>query len=159
MSRSIRKAVITLAALAALALGAGALADAASNGGSSAGSSGTTANPPAGRPPGRHIGANGKQEQALGSDAAAKVKAAAEARIPGGTVERVETDVDFGSPYEAHVRKSDGTEVSVLVNEKFEVTAVKAMRGPGGPGGPGGQPPSGAPGASAPGGQPQLYQQ
>ena len=51
-------------------------------------------------------------------------------------MERVETDVDHGSPYEAHVRKSDGTELEVLVNEDFEVTAVNTMGQRGGPGGP-----------------------
>ena len=48
-------------------------------------------------------------------------------KVPGGTVLRVETDADHGSPYEAHVRKSDGTEVEVLVNKDFEVTAVNEM--------------------------------
>jgi hypothetical protein len=153
MSQSIRKTVIALAALAALALGAGALADAASNGGGSAKSKSTA--PQRGAPPGRHVGANGKREQALSGDVAAKVKAAAEAKVPGGTVERVETDVDHGSPYEAHVRKSDGTQLEVLVNESFEVTAVNTMPAMGGPGGP----QSGGPGAAAPGGQAPLYQQ
>ena len=40
---------------------------------------------------------------------------------------RVETDALHGSPYEAHVRKSDGTEVEVLVNKDFEVTEVIEM--------------------------------
>ena len=57
------------------------------------------------------------------------MKAAALEKV-SGTVERVETDVDFGSPYEAHVRKPDGSEVQVLVNNQFEVTAVKAQGGP-----------------------------
>jgi uncharacterized membrane protein YkoI len=55
------------------------------------------------------------------------VKAAALAKLPGGTVDRVETDVDHGSPYEAHVTKSDGTQVEVLVDEGFNVTAVNEM--------------------------------
>ena len=58
------------------------------------------------------------------------MKAAAEAKVSGGTVERVETDVDHGSPYEAHVRKADGTELEVLVNSTFEVTAVNTMQHP-----------------------------
>jgi hypothetical protein len=77
--------------------------------------------------PGGHRGANGKVEQALSGDVAAKVKAAALAKVPGGTVERVETDVDHGSPYEAHIRKADGTELGVLVNKDFQVTAVNTM--------------------------------
>jgi hypothetical protein len=167
MSHSIRKTIAAVAALAALALGAGALADAASNDGGSSGSSGSGSGssstqqrqaPPVG-PDGRHLGANGKEEQPLSGDVASKVKAAAEAKVSGGTVERVETDADHGSPYEAHVRKPDGTELEVLVNKDFEVTAVNTM-GPGGPGGPppGGNAPGNAPGAAT-GGQTQLYQQ
>jgi hypothetical protein len=137
MHRTAQKALVTLAALGALALGGSALAGAAQSGSSSGSSSSTGAAPQAygappqgGRPAGRHVGANGKQEQPLSGDTAAKVKAAALKKVPGGTVERVETDVDHGSPYEAHVRKSDGTELEVLVNKDFEVTAVNTMRHP-----------------------------
>ena len=141
MSRSIRKAVMTVAALAAMALGGAALADAAQNNGSSSSGSSGSATPqaqpagapqgaPQGMPPRPHVGANGKQEEPLTGDTADKVRKAALDKVPGGTVERVETDVDHGSPYEAHVRKSDGTEVEVLVNESFEVTAVNEMRHP-----------------------------
>jgi uncharacterized membrane protein YkoI len=56
------------------------------------------------------------------------VKAAALAKVSGGTIERVETDADHGSPYEAHVRKADGTELEVLVNKDFQVTAVNTMQ-------------------------------
>ena len=48
-------------------------------------------------------------------------------KVGGGTVERVETDADHGSPYEAHIRRSDGTELEVLVNKDFSVTAVNEM--------------------------------
>jgi uncharacterized membrane protein YkoI len=136
----LRKGLMAVAALGALALGGSALADAATSSSSTTGSSSsgssTTQQQPQGRPPrdptkpGGHRGANGQVEQALPSDVAAKVKAAAEAKVPGGTVERVETDVDHGSPYEAHVRKSDGTELEVLVNKDFAVTAVNTMQHP-----------------------------
>jgi uncharacterized membrane protein YkoI len=66
-------------------------------------------------------------EKALTGETAGKVTAAAKAKVSGGTVLRVETDADHGSPYEAHVRKADGTEVEVLVNKDFEVTAVNEM--------------------------------
>ena len=78
--------------------------------------------------PGRPGGRGG--EKALIGDTAAKVKAAALAKVSGGTVLRVETDADHGSPYEAHVRKADGTEVEVLVDKDFEVTAVNGLRHP-----------------------------
>jgi len=81
-------------------------------------------------PPGRHVGANGQREQPLTGDVASKVRDAALAKVDGGTIERVETDADHGSPYEAHVRKADGTELEVLVNKSFEVTAVNEMQHP-----------------------------
>ena len=142
VSLRLRKGLMAVAALGALALGGSALANAAtstgssSTGASSSGSTATQQQAPQGQPPrdptkpGGHRGANGQVEQALPSAVAAKVKAAAEAKVPGGTVERVETDVDHGSPYEAHVRKSDGTELEVLVNKDFAVTAVNTMQHP-----------------------------
>ena len=133
MLRTARKTAVTLAALAALALGGSALAGAAQNSSSSATTTaqGSQAGQPpgGGRPAGRHVGANGKTEQLLTGDTAAKVKAAALKKV-SGTVERVETDVDHGSPYEAHVTKSDGTQVEVLVDKDFEVTAVNEMGHP-----------------------------
>lgn len=69
-------------------------------------------------------------ETLLTGDVAAKVSAAALAAVPGGTILRLETDSD-GSPYEAHVRNADGTEVVVKVNEAFEVTATEVAGGPG----------------------------
>ena len=127
----LRNGLLAAGALGALAFGGSTLASAATD--SSGNDQGTTAQgaAPSARPdpttPGGHVGANGKTEQALSAAVAAKVKAAAEAKVPGGTVERVETDVDHGSPYEAHVRKADGTQLEVLVNESFEVTAVNTM--------------------------------
>jgi hypothetical protein len=138
MFRKARSTLMALGAVGALALGGSAFATAASTSSSSSASqsssasSGYDSNGQQGQPPGggRHVGANGKQEQALTGDTAAKVKAAALKKVPGGTVERVETDVDHGSPYEAHVRKADGTELEVLVNESFAVTAVNSMQHP-----------------------------
>ena len=51
----------------------------------------------------------------------APVKAAALAAVPGATVIRVETDSE-GSAYEAHLTKSDGTQVTVKVDAGFKVT-------------------------------------
>jgi uncharacterized membrane protein YkoI len=127
VSRTVRKGVVTVGALGALALGGSALADAATNSTAQPAQSGQSGQRPDPTKPGGHVGANGKTEAALPADVAAKVKAAAEAKVSGGTVERVETDVDHGSPYEAHVRKADGTELEVLVNKDFQVTAVNTM--------------------------------
>ena len=86
--------------------------------------------PPPPGDPGRHIGANGVREEPLSGDVAAKVRDAALTKVDGGTIERVETDADHGSPYEAHVRRADGTELEVLVNKDFEVTAANEMQHP-----------------------------
>lgn len=67
--------------------------------------------------------ANGITETLLTGDTASKVTAAAQAAVPGATVQRVETDAE-GSPYEAHMQKSDGSLVTVKVDSNFKVTSV-----------------------------------
>ena len=134
MPNPARKMLAALAVLAAAALGGSALAGAASKGNTSSKSttpsqSSTQQGRPSGNPAaGGHVGRNGQRETLLTGDVAAKVKAAALAKVSGGTIERVETDADHGSPYEAHVRKADGTELEVLVNKDFQVTAVNTMQ-------------------------------
>jgi hypothetical protein len=87
--------------------------------------------------------ANGITEQLLTGDTADKAKAAALAAVPGGTVQRVENDAE-GATYEAHMTKSDGSQVTVKMDANFKVTGVET-----GPSGPSGQaPPSGANGQS-----------
>lgn len=82
--------------------------------------SATTARPVPGTPPPVNL------ETALEGDVAAQVTAAAQAAVPDGTVDRVETDSD-GSPYEAHVTKADGTHVVVKVDASFAVTGIEDM--------------------------------
>jgi hypothetical protein len=67
---------------------------------------------------------HGPDETLLTGTTADKVEAAALKEVPGGTIIRVETDSE-GSPYEAHVRKSDGTVVTVKVDESFQVTGTE----------------------------------
>jgi len=71
---------------------------------------------------------DGKTEKLLTGDTEAKVKAAALAKV-SGTVDRVETNVDSSAPYEAHITKSDGTEVEVQVSSDYTVAAVNTMGG------------------------------
>jgi len=75
---------------------------------------------------------HGPGETLLTGTTAQKVRAAALDAVPGGTIIRVETDSN-GSPYEAHVRKSDGSEVTVKVNESFKVTDIEAHDAPSAP--------------------------
>lgn len=94
------------------------------NGQSQAGQSGQ---PPRGMhdpSQGGHVGANGVKEELLTGETAQKVRDAASAAVPGGTIERVENDAE-GSPYEAHVVKSDGSHVTVKVDADFKVTSVE----------------------------------
>lgn len=107
-----RRTLMMLGAFCALAVGGAAIAGAATNG--------TTTPSPT-------VRAQPPNQQPLTGATADKVKAAALAKVPGGSVVRVETDADHGSPYEAHVRKSDGSEVEVLVNKDFKAIAVNEV--------------------------------
>ncbi|HSW79961.1 MAG TPA: hypothetical protein VLG47_04250 [Candidatus Saccharimonadales bacterium] len=80
---------------------------------------------------GGHIGANGTKEELLTGDTAAKATAAAKAAEPGATIIRVETDAE-GAKYEAHMKKSDGSMVTVKMDANFKVTSVEDGMG-GGP--------------------------
>jgi hypothetical protein len=76
-------------------------------------------------------------EQLLTGDVAAQVMAAAQAKEPTATVERVETDSE--GVYEAHMVREDGTHITVQVDRSYAVTAVQE-------GGPGGRSGRGGPG-------------
>jgi uncharacterized membrane protein YkoI len=121
---SIRKSALTVAALGALGLGGSAVAGAAGTA--------TPSPTPQARP----------DHDALSADVAAKVKAAALAKVPGATVLRTEAGGPNGTAYHAHIKTSDGKLQVVLVDASFKATAVQADqgrgRGPGGRRGPGG---------------------
>jgi uncharacterized membrane protein YkoI len=127
---SIRSKLVTFAAVAAAAVSGAAIASAAGSENSSSSGSGTAANQPGPQRDPSQAGHtfNGKTEKLLSGDVASKVRAAALAKV-SGTVERVETNVDSSAPYEAHIRKSDGTEVEVQVNSDYTVAAVNEMGG------------------------------
>jgi len=50
--------------------------------------------------------------------------------VPGSTVLRAEQGGPYSSKYHARLRKSDGSEVVVLVSSSFEATAVSEHRRP-----------------------------
>ena len=76
---------------------------------------------------GPHV-ANGITETELTGDDAAKAIAAAQAAVPGASVERAETDAE-GAAYEVHMAKSDGSEVTVKLDSSFNVTETINGRG------------------------------
>ena len=126
------------AATIGAALGGATIAGAAT--GSSGSSSSTTAAAAAtNNAPDPAAVSHGPDETLLTGTTADKVKAAALAAVPGGTIIRVETD-SAGSPYEAHVTKADGTQVTVKVDADFKVTATEQGFGAR----PNGVPPTGA---------------
>jgi hypothetical protein len=68
--------------------------------------------------------ANGITEELLTGDTATQATAAALAAVPGGTIERVETDAE-GATYEAHMTKADGSRVTVKLDGSFNVTSIE----------------------------------
>jgi hypothetical protein len=123
MTNRLKNIALIAASIAALALGGSAIAGAASGGGSSSsGNSSAIAagRAPAGLPPQR------ADETPLTGNALAQVRAAALAKVSGGTIERVETDADGNAAYEAHMTKADGSRVTVYVNKSFDVVSVKS---------------------------------
>ena len=69
-------------------------------------------------------------EHLLTGTTASKVRAAARAKYPNATIERVETDSD--GVYEAHVVTSAGQHLIVQVGKDFAVTGTDTGGGPGG---------------------------
>jgi uncharacterized membrane protein YkoI len=118
MKPNIKQAGTVLALVVAFALGGAAIAGAVQGNNSSAAPQRTNETP-------------------LTGDTAAKVRAAALAEVPGGTVDRLETDAQGHAAYEAHMTKSDGNPVTVYINAQFEVVSTEEgrRRGHGGRGG------------------------
>ena len=124
MTDRVKNLLLIVLSVTALALGGSAIAGAASGGGGSSSSNPSSSaqpqRPPAGLPPQR------PDETLLTGDTAAKVRAAALAKVSGGTIDRVETDADGHAAYEAHMTRSDGSRVTVYVNKAFEVVGVQS---------------------------------
>jgi ABC-type transport system substrate-binding protein len=68
--------------------------------------------------------ANGITEAVLTGDQATQATTAAQAAVPGATIERVENDAE-GAAFEAHVVKADGTHVTVKLNTDFSVASIE----------------------------------
>ncbi len=126
------KALVAAAVAVGVAAGSYGIASAAT--GSGSGSSSTSsvaaqavaAAPSAAPDPQNPWGHQRSDETLLTGDTASKVEAAAKAKVPNGTIVRVETDADGNAAYEAHMTKADGTPVTVYVNEQFEVVSVES---------------------------------
>jgi uncharacterized membrane protein YkoI len=118
MKSRVMKAVAGVMAVAAFALGGAAVAQAVDNGTSTTDNNGSATAHSNGALPQR------SDETVLTGDTASKVEAAAKAKVPGATIERVETDADGHAAYEAHMVRSDGSHITVYVNKQFEVVGT-----------------------------------
>lgn len=144
MIDTVKKSAMGVAALAALALGGAAIADAGDNrSGSASSANAANAANAADRPGPR--GMRPPRPDPLSSENAAKVKAAALKEVPGATVLDTHGGGPYSTPYHAHIRTSGGARRVVLVNDSFEATRVQADRGPRGRGGRPGEPGFGPP--------------
>jgi hypothetical protein len=126
IGKTARTWVVTGALALGAATGAAGVANAAS-GGNTHSPSQPAAPSPAQDPA---TMSHGPGETVLTGAAASKARAAALAAVPGATVIRVETD-SAGAVYEAHLRKSDGSYVTVKLDQAFNVTGTQS--GFGGP--------------------------
>ena len=115
--------ILTVTALA-LGLAGGSYGVASAASGSSS-STATTAAAPAAAPQ-QPWGGQRSDETPLTGDALTKVTDLALAKVPGGTIVRVETDADGHAAYEAHMTKSDGTPVTVYVDKSFDFVSVES---------------------------------
>ena len=112
------------AAIVAVAVGV-----AAGSYGIGAGSTGSTpaatTTPSAAAPSGRPWGHQRSDETLLTGDSLSKVTTAAQAKVPGGTIVRVETDADGNAAYEAHMTNAAGEPVTVYIDKSFKVVSVE----------------------------------
>jgi hypothetical protein len=137
MLKHVKKVLLGVAALAALAVGGAAIAGAATSSQTTTTtttvpSASSSQAPPAFPGPAHGTAAHEDAEKPVTGDAAAKAQAAAVKIVGSGTAGAVTTDLP-GTGYEVTVTKSDGSTVEVHLDSSFSV-----MQGPGGyPGGSG----------------------
>jgi hypothetical protein len=151
----VRRVIVSGAIVAGAGLGAAGVASAAtgstttptsSTGSSTTAPSGAPTAPPAGSPDPATM-THGPGETLLTGTQLAQATAAANAAVPGATIIRAETNSSGASPYEVHLKKSDGTEVTVELDSSFGVIATVSGFGPGPAGSrppAGSQPPTGS---------------
>ena len=135
--RRFRRALVTGAVVAGASLGATGVASAATSSTAShaSGSSSTPApsvgsasTPPVGGSADPATMTHGPNETLLTGTDLQKATATATAAVPGATVIRAETNSSGASPYEVHMKKSDGTDVTVELNSSFgAITTVSGF--------------------------------
>lgn len=158
--KKLRRVLVTGALATGSMLGAAGIASAATGTTTpaSSGSSSSTTAPsgaPTGAPTGAPAGAptkggpmgnpatmtHGPGETLLTGTQLVSATTAANAAVPGATVVRAETNSSGGYPYEVHMKKADGTYVTVELDTNFTViTTISGF----------GAPPAGGPATAGP---------
>lgn len=160
-SSTIRKTLVTGALILGTTAGAAGIAGAATSSSTSSSSSGSSSSASSSTAPSRTYSAppqassgtpanpatltHGPNETLLTGTDKQKADDAALAAEPGATIVRAETDSSGVGTYEVHMKKSDGSYVTVYLDSSFKVTSTASGfgGGPAGQAGPnGGQPPS-----------------
>jgi hypothetical protein len=120
------KSLAVAAMVIGIAGGSYGIASAANGGSSTTGTTTTTGTPSQTAPPssGQPFGHQRSDETLLTGDALTRVTAAANAKVPGGTIVRVETDADGHATYEAHMLDASGNPITVYVNSSYEVVST-----------------------------------
>ena len=140
-SNRVRNWLVSGALLSGAAIGAAGVASAATAPSAST-SSGTTATAPtSGQAPSAANGtapnpatmSHGPNETLLTGSDLSSATTAAQDEVSGATVIRAETDSSgtSGVSYEVHMKKSDGTDVTVQLDSSFKVVATVSGFGPG----------------------------
>jgi hypothetical protein len=120
-----RRWLVTGAIAGGAMLGAAGIASAATGSSTTAASTASSAaTAAAATNPNPATVTHGPGETLLTGTSASKAKAAALAAVPGATIVRVETD-SGGAAYEAHMKKADGSFVTVKLDSSFKVIATQ----------------------------------
>lgn len=128
----LKKLLMGLAALGALAAGGSAIAGATSSGKPAEQAAGTEAaeGSEQGEAPGTETAdkedKGEEADKALTGADAQRAKDAALTKTGGGTVGDVESDTENGGTYAVEVTKADGSKVDVRLDEAFKVLGVEA---------------------------------
>lgn len=150
---NLRRVLVTGGLAAGTMLGAAGIASAttgtsttATSGSSSTATTPATGTPPAGAAQGNPATMTHGPGETLLTGTQLQQATAAAAAVPGATVIRAETNSSGDYPYEVHLSKSDGTDVTVELDSNFKViTTISGFgAGPAGSQAPSGTAPSGS---------------
>jgi uncharacterized membrane protein YkoI len=114
MPKRLKKTLLGLAALAALALGAGALAQAGDSHGKSRKDQG-----------GQERSDKGDRSEASHGKGAHKARVAALQYTSGGTANSVERDSENGATWEVEVTKTNGDTVDVRLDKQYRLVVIE----------------------------------